>query len=476
MSQEGWEASSMVSLAAWLEKHKEQLIATAVQQLSDREPLRQHAAGPVRWFFDSLITAIKDNQQERLETILRHWVSMCRIPIDGEPVGLLPVLGVFKRALWARLQANPPDENPLEFAVQLDTVIGQAAEFLSKVEAAALLDEMSHRLTAQAQTSAALANSTKDHFVSVAAHELKTPLTVIEGYSNMLKMELPEATNPRAALMVQGIESGISRLRGLIEDLIDVSLIEMSLLNLELQPVWLRRLLDIAAFEAGDTVKQRKLILDVKRDTFPAQPIIGDPERLLQAIQKILANAIKYTPDGGRIAVAAREINKFIDITITDSGIGIAPENLDRIFEKFSVVGDLGLHSSGKTKFKGGGAGLGLVIAKGIVEAHGGTIWAASPGYDEEQCPGSAFHMMLPLRDVKSGEGMAPAVATAIGSLANAVLERDSVEKSPQKATSEAPAESEQKETPLPVPVVPSKNDHNKDQTKKGGTEGGEKS
>jgi len=85
-------------------------------------------------------------------------------------------------------------------------------------------------------------------------------------------------------------------------------------------------------------------------------------------------------------------------VIITDTGIGISPENQAVIFEKFWQLGRVELHSSGKTKFKGGGPGLGLPIARGILEAHGGSIWAESKGYDEIRCPGSTFHILLPAR------------------------------------------------------------------------------
>jgi len=88
---------------------------------------------------------------------------------------------------------------------------------------------------------------------------------------------------------------------------------------------------------------------------------------------------------------------RFVEVKMTDTGIGIAPDNLAHIFKKFYRVGDTELHSTSKTEFKGGGPGLGLVIAKGIVKAHGGRVWAESSGYDEERCPGSAFYVMLPL-------------------------------------------------------------------------------
>jgi signal transduction histidine kinase len=124
----------------------------------------------------------------------------------------------------------------------------------------------------------------------------------------------------------------------------------------------------------------------------------GDSERLYQALRNIISNAVKFTPDGGRISVEGRELPGFLEVRVSDTGIGIAPENQSQIFEKFGRLGNPSLHSSGKTKFKGGGPGLGLPIARGIVEAHGGTIWVESAGYDEIQFPGATFHILLPLR------------------------------------------------------------------------------
>jgi signal transduction histidine kinase len=413
----------MDPLASWLETRKDQLIALSVKQLSTQENLRRESEGPVRWFFESLIQAIAQGQTGRLEALLRHWVAMRSIPINGYSVGLLPVLGVFKRAIWQAFQAAPPSEEPLALAARLDAIVSRSAEFLAKVEAAALMDAMSHHLTAQANARSDKLEDLKDSFVSVAAHELKTPLTVIEGYTNMLKLTLPETTHPGEALMIRGLESGVSRLRGLIEDMIDASLIEIDLLSLDFQPVWLRRVLAIAEVEVREALKARKLKLEVQRDTIPGAPTVGDPERLLKAFLKVLFNAIKYTPDGGKITVLGRQLSGFADIVIEDTGIGIAPDNLEIIFEKFAALGDPSRHSSGKVKFKGGGPGLGLMIARGIIEGHGGSIWAESPGQDEERLPGSRFHLMIPLRDVSSGVGMSPSVASAASLLARHVAD-----------------------------------------------------
>jgi signal transduction histidine kinase len=122
-------------------------------------------------------------------------------------------------------------------------------------------------------------------------------------------------------------------------------------------------------------------------------------------LSHLIQNAIKYTPDEGQIRITGRLLgegmlpqDQTIEIIVADTGIGIAPHDLERVFEKFYRAGDVMLHSTGKTKFRGAGPGLGLTIARGIVEAHGGRIWAESPGYDEETCPGSQFHVVLPVQ------------------------------------------------------------------------------
>jgi signal transduction histidine kinase len=126
-------------------------------------------------------------------------------------------------------------------------------------------------------------------------------------------------------------------------------------------------------------------------------PVMGDGRRLHQALWNVLSNAMKYTPDGGRITVSGRQVEDAIHLKVQDTGIGIDPEERERIFERFYVLENTLLHRSSKTAFKGGGLGLGLTVARGIIEAHGGKIWAESPGRDEQRLPGTTFHILLPL-------------------------------------------------------------------------------
>ena len=125
---------------------------------------------------------------------------------------------------------------------------------------------------------------------------------------------------------------------------------------------------------------------------------------LKKLFQHLLTNAIKFTPNQGKITVTAKAVihntdlpNGGVQITVSDTGVGVDPDSREIIFSKFYQPGDLTKHSTSKTRFKGSGSGLGLALSKGIVEAHGGHIWVESTGYDEVNFPGSQFHIMLPL-------------------------------------------------------------------------------
>jgi len=201
------------------------------------------------------------------------------------------------------------------------------------------------------------------------------------------------------SLLIEGIQKGTLRLKNLIDDMIDVSLVDNNLLELNFQPYWLNRIIEATVIENNLSLNERKQKLEIIEFDGFKDLNYGDPERILQVFRNIISNAIKFTPDGGRIIITGRKLPGFIETSISDNGIGIDLNDQRIIFEKFSPIGDASLHSSSKTKFKGGGPGLGLHIAKGIVEAHGGTIWADSSGYDENNCPGTTVHILFPILD-----------------------------------------------------------------------------
>lgn len=398
----------MADLARWIDENFDALVDAAAQKLSQRESLKTQVSEAVEAFFDGILRTIRTSSQMPINAILIDWLEARSAPTAEEPLGLLQVIITLKQAMWEQIQQRCSRDEAIQLIVTSDNIFNQAIAYMAKLEADALLVDSQSELR-RAQLRLEKLDKNKSDFIGVASHELKTPLTLIEGYANMMNSDssITGDADSRASLMLRGIMGGTKRLREIIEDMIDVSLIDLNLLQLHYQPVWLHRLLDILESDFREVGKQRNLQLVIQRDSVPNQPTYGDPERLFQVLSKVLANAIKYTPDGGSIIVSGRDLPGFADIMIIDRGIGISAANLLRIFDTFSSLGDLSLHSSGKTKFKGGGPGLGLSIAKGILEAHGGTIWAQSPGYDEVKLPGSTFHIMVPMRSAPPDDTMA---------------------------------------------------------------------
>jgi signal transduction histidine kinase len=205
---------------------------------------------------------------------------------------------------------------------------------------------------------------------------------------------------------VQGISKGAKRLQDVVDAMLDVSLIETEAFAVHPISISLKHMIDQVLEGLEDAIRERHQV--VTRDGLDALPdILADGMRLHQAFRNLIVNSIKFTPDGGRIDIRARmvEDGKCVEVAIADTGIGIDAQHQDLIFEKFYRVGDLNLHSTGQTKFKGAGPGLGLPIARGIVEAHGGKIWVESGGHNEETFPGSTFYVCLPVDGPTAQQG-----------------------------------------------------------------------
>ena len=266
----------------------------------------------------------------------------------------------------------------------------------ARYEIEARVAYISHQLD-EVQNKLKRLDVSKSNFISVAAHELKTPITLIEGYTSMMRDIIAQSSQKDLDTILQGMDTGIGRLREIVDDMVDVSLIDNNILSLNFQPIWLSHILGLLKNELTEPIHKRNQALEVQSFPGDEQVIFADPGRIFQALRNICINVIKYTPDGGRIIVAGRTLPSFIEVIVKDTGIGISLEDQTLIFEKFGQIGKATLHSSGKTKFKGGGPGLGLFIARGILEAHGGAIWVESEGYAEECCPGSIFHILLPI-------------------------------------------------------------------------------
>jgi PAS domain S-box-containing protein len=267
-------------------------------------------------------------------------------------------------------------------------------------------------------------NQMKDSFLGVASHELKTPLTVIIGYSELLLGEWHDRLDPSVHAMVEHIANAAERLSVIVRDMVDVTMIEYQRLQLRKQALDINLLIERSAKELELFFIQRKQVLKTDfQDLLPQ--LTCDPDRIGQVITNLVGNAIKFTPDGGQITIATRLISSlrkpgvpvpdeqvpgivtidrhkhdYVEIIISDSGIGIDPKDQPHIFDKFYEVGNIEEHFTAKIAFKGKGTGLGLTIVKGIVDMHGGEVWVESAGNNPTALTGSQFYVMLPVEPV----------------------------------------------------------------------------
>jgi signal transduction histidine kinase len=223
----------------------------------------------------------------------------------------------------------------------------------------------------------------KDEFLLTLSHELRTPLSAIFGWAQMLKRKQDQATIDQA---VDVIDRNVRIQTKLIEDLLDMSAIVAGKIRLDVQPIQVDEVIKLAVESIQPAADAKAIRIEQVIDP-SAGPVSGDGARLQQIIWNLLNNATKFTPKGGRISVLLERVNSHIEIAVSDTGEGIAPDFLPRIFDRFS-------QADSSSKRSHGGVGLGLSIVKSLVEAHGGTVRAKSRGPGQ----GATFIVALPLR------------------------------------------------------------------------------
>ena len=347
-------------------------------------------------FFDLLEQSVTTGDPAWMDSILLDWAKSSTETNLEE--GLYHVSFIINRMIALTIQvANETltKQQSIDLLAAIIPVytygLGVVARYEMETRVAHISDEM-QRVQKQLER----IDRSKSAFISVAAHELKTPLTLIEGYASMMDDLARDARDSGMGKLLAGVNIGIGRLRAIIDDMIDVSMIDNNLLRLNFQPAQVGQIVDVLRKEAEPVMQSRRLQIDATEFEGSRQWIYVDTQRITQALRNVINNAVKYTPDNGKITISGRMLPGFIEIVVEDTGIGISQEHQSIIFEKFGQVGSVGLHSSGKTKFKGGGPGLGLSITRGILEAHGGAIWVESPG------PSARDREALRLRPVRA--------------------------------------------------------------------------
>ena len=240
------------------------------------------------------------------------------------------------------------------------------------------LIEVEKALRAEAEN----ANRMKDEFLATLSHELRTPLNSILGWATVLTSG--KDVDPSVMEAAKVIQRNANQQAQLINDLLDLNRIIAGKIRLELQAVDVAKVIDTALDALEPQVAQKHIRL-TKLIDHKVEPIRGDPARVQQVVTNLLTNAIKYTPRAGKISVALERVNSHIEITVSDTGRGIPPEVLPKLFQRFAQVQSEG--------HRDGGLGLGLAICRHLVELHGGSIHAKSPGVGM----GSTFRVELPV-------------------------------------------------------------------------------
>jgi signal transduction histidine kinase len=291
---------------------------------------------------------------------------------------------------------------PRQLLLALDTYMNGMSETLSPDRAAVAsqtyADEVVARLEGKVRELQAAneelrrLDEMKNAFIQLTAHELRTPLTIVSGYAQLLGSE---TVNIEAILT--SLINSIKRLESIVNEVVLVA--RLSRAEMDFFPVTASELIAAAIKKYTEALNERQI--ECELEIPQGVSLRGDAAMLGLVFSNLISNAIKYTPDGSLVVIRVTNGDDEVMFAVEDYGVGIDPDKLENIFEYFYTTGDTQLHSTSKTAFMGGGMGLGLTIAKIIVEQHSGSIWAESQGFDKDTYPGSTVYVKLPKEPVK---------------------------------------------------------------------------
>ncbi len=287
-------------------------------------------------------------------------------------------------SVWAILGA---EERPVGVIIQVTDATEMAIfrrQVVAMNEQLLLSGTRQHELTESAER----ANRLKDEFLATLSHELRTPLTAIVGWSEILgSPKLDPVTSLRA---IEVIRRNARMQVQMVDDLLDVSRIITGKLRMSVQPVDLGTVIIAAVDGLRPAAEAKEIRLQLQLDS-PAGQVSGDPDRLQQVAWNLLSNAIKFTPKGGGVMVRLERVESHLEVTVSDTGVGIAKEFLPHVFDRFRQADATSTRAFG-------GLGLGLAIVRQLVELHGGTVRVFSEG----EGLGSTFTFSLPLMAARS--------------------------------------------------------------------------
>ena len=296
------------------------------------------------------------------------------------------------QALGRRESPRPPDTSIQEIRDVAATLVAAAGERATvEAEREALL-----RKEQDARAAAEAADRAKDQFLAVLSHELRTPLNAVYGWARMLRTGRIQG-EPQITRALDVIERNANAQVQLVDDLLDVSRVITGKMRLDVRRVELTGVVEAALDAVRPAAEAKGIRLQSVLDP-RAGPVTGDPDRLQQIVWNLLINAVKFTPKGGQIQVHLQRVDSHVEIVVSDTGQGIAPDVLPVVFERFRQADS----SSTRTHT---GLGLGLALVKHLVELHGGSVVAQSAGEGQ----GATFIVTLPLTIAEMPPGPARA-------------------------------------------------------------------
>lgn len=344
-------------------------------------------------------------------TTVKGWTQLEWLPINHSWMGV-PLFSKNKVIGMLSLTREKPAAFSHDDLLLVSTFAMQAAIALENArlyDEVTRFNEMMERMVAQrveelnnAYITLEKLDKNKTSFIQVAAHELRTPITVIKGNLGILKSLEAIQKDESYVQIAEGALKGTDRLLQIVNSMLDVAKLENQSITPHLEIVMIGLILQLVHKEYKKDLADRKITFEVEKSISAIPPLKADPQLLQKALDAIIVNAIKFSPDGSTITIGGsivqdERMGRCVEIFVRDRGIGIDPANHKVIFDKLHQVGKVELHSSSRTNFKGGGPGLGLALAQGIVRAHQGRLWVESTGNDETTMPGSTFVMRFPL-------------------------------------------------------------------------------
>ncbi len=358
--------SDWVALLLWDERRRVLLVRASIgfpEYLSCEEAMeegREIAASVMRSGEQLVLQDRSGSFAAFMEKIGVHSLIVSPLLVKNEAIGVLVLAKVAQGDFFA-----PGD-------VELLSVLsGQAA---IAIENARLFEEIQH-----AYQELQKLDHMKSEFINIAAHELRTPLAILLGYATLLQEEAEGKAKEQLGIIVRNA----MRLRALVDSMLNLRYLETGKSQLKLEQIILRQAIDEAVGDLSPLAESKGQSIEVRLpESFP--PIVADRQKLALILTNLLSNAVKFTPEGGRITIEVKSNEREVLVSVSDTGIGIPPEEHERIFERFYQVGD-------SLTRKHGGIGLGLSIAKGMVELCGGRIWVES-----EVGRGSTFTFTIP--------------------------------------------------------------------------------